>query len=53
MMITQSPMAVSIVAGRVRKWGVGTRARRSSLMANNSKYDFVQTVGFIGPKYWA
>jgi hypothetical protein len=33
----QRPMAVSIVAGRVFKRGVGACTRRSSVMANHSK----------------
>jgi hypothetical protein len=37
MITAQRPMAVSIVAGRVFKIGVGACARRSSGMANHSK----------------
>jgi hypothetical protein len=37
MISTQRPIAVSIVAGRVRKTGVGLCARRSSDMADHSK----------------
>jgi hypothetical protein len=37
MMSTQRPIAVSMVAGRVRKTGLGPWARRSSGMADYSK----------------
>ena len=53
MMITQSPMAVSIVAGRMRKWGVGARARRSFVIAH-SKYHLVQKLpAILTRKMWA
>ena len=37
MISTQRPIAVSMVAGRVRKTGFGLCARRSSNMADHSK----------------
>jgi hypothetical protein len=46
MISTQRPMAVSMVAGRVRKCGDVVEVRRSSDMADNSpEYDFFQNDG--------
>ncbi|MDP1838735.1 MAG: hypothetical protein Q8L19_09565 [Reyranella sp.] len=47
MIIAQRPMAVSIVAGRVFKRGVGACAWRSSGMANHSKNCFVKNNGLL------
>jgi hypothetical protein len=51
-MNTQRPMAVSMVAGRVRRTGVGLFARRSSDMADPPKL-LPQKPRLYGPQYWA
>jgi hypothetical protein len=45
MMSTQRPIAVSMVAGRVRKTGFGPWARRSSGMADHSKIASSKSTG--------
>ena len=52
MMNTHKPIAVSMVAGRVRRTGVGAFARRSSDMTDPSENCFVKTTA-SSPEYWA
>ena len=52
MMNTHRPIAVSMVAGRVRRTGVGLFARRSSDMTDPSENCFVKTTA-NDPEYWA
>ena len=52
MMNTHRPIAVSMVAGRVRRTGVGLFARRSSDMTDLFQNCFVKTTAG-GPEYWA
>lgn len=50
MMNTHRPMAVSMVAGRVRRTGVGRFTRRSSDMTDLSENCFIKTTA-DGPEY--
>jgi hypothetical protein len=52
MIRTQSPIAVSMVTGRVRKTGFGPWARRSSGMSDTPN-GFIKESRPSGPKYWA